>query len=228
MAAGFGLANFLFTIPAYKFIDWRGRRVLLLISLGGMFFTLCATSGFFRIENESTRRGLVAAFAIVVFTFFYGIGAGPVPFTFSAEVFPLAFRGKQQSPLGIECLLIFMGSEVGMSFSVMVNFLGLSILILFVPKLTSVLGADDHLGHSNLLFAFTWVHPYMFQTTAETLTYFLDFTESSMQWRLSLYFFWLVRLQQKRPELNLHFFWLSANFLNPRSQAERHRLAWKK
>jgi MFS family permease len=93
------LANFLFTIPAYRFIDRRGRRVLLLISLGGMFFTLLAISGFFRITGsdkaDQAREGLITAFTIVVFTLFYGIGAGPVPFTFSAEVFPLAFRGKR-------------------------------------------------------------------------------------------------------------------------------------
>ncbi|GES66614.1 MFS transporter [Aspergillus terreus] len=147
---GFGLANFLFTIPAYKFIDSRGRRILLLISLGGMFFTLLAISGFFRItEDGSARKGLIATFAIVVFTFFYGIGAGPVPFTFSAEVFPLAFR------------------EVGMSFSVMVNFLGLSLLILFVPALTEAFSPSDRageslLGHSNLLFFFTGLNALAF------------------------------------------------------------------
>ncbi|KAL3455338.1 hypothetical protein BJX64DRAFT_297732 [Aspergillus heterothallicus] len=155
---GFGLANFLFTIPAYKFIDRRGRRILLLVSLGGMFFTLLATSGFFRIQShDSARKGLVATFTIIVFTFFYGIGAGPVPFTFSAEVFPLAFR------------------EVGMSFSVMVNFLGLSILILFVPPLTTAFSpkGPDHdssrlIGQSNLLFLFTGLNALAF-----VLVYFL-------------------------------------------------------
>ncbi|KAB8228805.1 major facilitator superfamily domain-containing protein [Aspergillus alliaceus] len=132
----FGLANFLFTIPAYRYIDWRGRRLLLLISLTGMFFSLLAISFFFRIDDKHVRQGLVSTFAIGFFTFFYGIGAGPVPFTFSAEVFPLAFR------------------EVGMSFSVMVNFLGLGLLVLFVPKLASALG--EEYGYSNLCFLFTW------------------------------------------------------------------------
>jgi hypothetical protein len=59
-----------------------------------MFFTLAAIAGFFRIQNDHVKIGLVAPFAIVIFTLFYGIGAGPVPFTFSAEVFPLAFRGE--------------------------------------------------------------------------------------------------------------------------------------
>ncbi|KAF7596889.1 hypothetical protein BBP40_011934 [Aspergillus hancockii] len=130
---GFGLANFLFTIPAYRYIDWRGRRLLLLVSLAGMFFSLLAIGFFFRVSEEALRLALVSVFAIGFFTFFYGVGAGPVPFTFSAEVFPLAFR------------------EVGMSFSVMVNFLGLGLLVLFVPILTNALG---QYGESNLCFLF--------------------------------------------------------------------------
>ncbi|GAB1199412.1 hypothetical protein APSETT444_008760 [Aspergillus pseudonomiae] len=94
---GFGLANFLFTIPAYRYIDWRGRRLLLLISLAGMFLSLLAIGFFFRIGNDEARLALVSTFAIGFFTFFYGIGAGPVPFTFSAEVFPLAFRAVRLS-----------------------------------------------------------------------------------------------------------------------------------
>ncbi|KAH1786802.1 hypothetical protein KXX20_008799 [Aspergillus fumigatus] len=109
-----------------------------------MFFTLLAISGFFRIiRPQEVQKGLVAGFTVVIFTFFYGIGAGSVPFTFSAEVFPLTYR------------------EVGMSFSVMVNFLGLSLLVLFVPRLTTILSPNGPsarearlLGQSNLLFLF--------------------------------------------------------------------------
>ncbi|QKX58023.1 uncharacterized protein TRUGW13939_05143 [Talaromyces rugulosus] len=149
---GFGLTNFLFTIPAYLWIDRKGRRILLLYSLGGIFFTLIMIAGFFRLINDNDARiGVVSALTIGVFTLFYGIGAGPVPFTFSAEVFPLAFR------------------EVGMSFSVMVNFVGLSLLILFVPPLTAALspkGLDFEtyhlLGQSNMLFFFAGLNALAF------------------------------------------------------------------
>lgn len=54
--------------------------------------------------------------------------------------------------------------EVGMSFSVMVNFLGLSLLVLFVPRLTTILSPNGPsarkarlLGQSNLLFLFRYV-----------------------------------------------------------------------
>ncbi|KAJ5593074.1 hypothetical protein N7537_009978 [Penicillium hordei] len=128
----FGLANFLFTLPAYIFIDSRGRRPLLLGSFLGMLLSLISVSGFFKIEAHNTRLILVAVFSCVPFVFCYSIGAGPIPFTLSAEVFPLCVR------------------EVGMSFSVMVNFLGLGLLVLFVPQLTS----KFH-GEGNLLFFFS-------------------------------------------------------------------------
>ncbi|KAL2829932.1 hypothetical protein BDW59DRAFT_141480 [Aspergillus cavernicola] len=76
---GFGLANFPFTIPAYWIIDRsrrRGRWLLLLVSLAGIFIALIAISSFVLISDSDTRLGLVSFFTIVVFLFFYGIGAG--------------------------------------------------------------------------------------------------------------------------------------------------------
>ncbi|KAL4942533.1 major facilitator superfamily domain-containing protein [Aspergillus oleicola] len=137
---GFGLANFLFTIPAYWIIDGyyqKGRRLLLLVSLGGIFFTLIAISSFYLLAAGSNAQlGLVATFTIVIYLSFYGIGAGPVPFTFSAEVFPLAFR------------------EVGMSFSVMINFIGLGLLVNFVPAITDGFENIGAKGHACLLYIF--------------------------------------------------------------------------
>lgn len=58
-----------------------------------MLLSLIAVSGFFKIEAHDTRSILVAVFSCVPFVFFYSIGAGPIPFTLSAEVFPLCVRG---------------------------------------------------------------------------------------------------------------------------------------
>lgn len=91
--AGFGLAMFLFTFVAYRHIDSRGRRFLLLISLGGMAVSLAVVSSLFYIPDPKVRRGLVASVSIAIFTFFYSLGGGPIPFTLSPEVFPLCVRG---------------------------------------------------------------------------------------------------------------------------------------
>lgn len=58
-----------------------------------MIFSLVVISPLFEIHNDNARIGPVAVMFVVIFTFFYSIGAGPVPFTLSAEVFPLSFRG---------------------------------------------------------------------------------------------------------------------------------------
>lgn len=63
-----------------------------------MALSLFAVSGFFYITKGDVRIGLVVTFTIVFFTFFYSIGAGPIPFTLSAEVFPLCVRGMHMHP----------------------------------------------------------------------------------------------------------------------------------
>ncbi|KAK2783473.1 hypothetical protein FQN52_009593 [Onygenales sp. PD_12] len=104
-----------------------------------MSVSLLGVSFCFTIGDDKGRKLAVALLAILPFTFFYAIGAGPVPFTFSAEVFPLAFR------------------EVGMSFSVMVNFAGLGLLVLLIPYYTQKLGGQGNEadGQKKMLLIFT-------------------------------------------------------------------------
>ena len=64
----------------------RGRRFLLLVSLAGGMVTLLITSLCFNIHESSPARLPVIAFFIYVFTLFYSIGAGAIPFLYCAEV----------------------------------------------------------------------------------------------------------------------------------------------
>jgi hypothetical protein len=57
-----------------------------------MAWTLLAAGFSFYIpESNSSRLGVIAFF-IYLFAAFYSPGEGPVPFTYSAEVFPLSHR----------------------------------------------------------------------------------------------------------------------------------------
>jgi len=89
---GFGLVNFVFAWPAIWTIDTFGRRSLLLFTFPQMAWSLLAAGLCTLIPISSKAHlGLVAMF-VYIFAAFYSPGEGPVPFTYSAEVFPLSHR----------------------------------------------------------------------------------------------------------------------------------------
>lgn len=88
---GGGLINWIFAIPAIYTIDTFGRRNLLLVTFPLMALALFFTGGTFTISDQQTRLGCVMT-GLYVFMAVYSPGAGPVPFTYSAEAFPLHIR----------------------------------------------------------------------------------------------------------------------------------------
>jgi sugar porter (SP) family MFS transporter len=90
---GFGVINFLFAIPAIYTIDTFGRRNLLLTTFPLMALFLLFTGFSFWIpESNSTARVGCIALGIYLFGIVYSPGEGPVPFTYSAEAYPLYVR----------------------------------------------------------------------------------------------------------------------------------------
>lgn len=74
-------------------------------------------------ESAGTARiGLIALF-IYIFAAWYSPGEGPVPFTYSAEVFPLSHR------------------EVGMAWAVTVCLGFAAVLSISLPRMLDVMGA---------------------------------------------------------------------------------------
>ncbi|PHH75382.1 hypothetical protein CDD82_4467 [Ophiocordyceps australis] len=88
---GCGVCNFLGAIPAIFTIDRYGRRQLLLVTFPVMALFLFWTGSNFLIEDRTTRLGAMAA-SLYAFMLLYSPGLGPVPFTYSAEAFPLHIR----------------------------------------------------------------------------------------------------------------------------------------
>lgn len=151
---GFGLINFVFALPAVFTIDTFGRRTLLLFTFPNMFWSLLAAGmSFFVPEDNSTTRLALVALFIYIFTAFYSPGEGPVPFTYSAEVFPLSHR------------------ELGMAFAVMVNntfaFL-LSLTFFRIEAAFTIQGAFGFYAGLNLV-AFAWIFLWVPETKQRTL-----------------------------------------------------------
>jgi len=90
---GTGAVNWLFAIPAIYTIDTFGRRNLLLVGFPLMAICLFWTGFSFWIP-ESMANARLGSIAAGIFTFMavYSPSEGPVPFTYSAEAFPLYIR----------------------------------------------------------------------------------------------------------------------------------------
>ncbi|OTB04160.1 hypothetical protein M426DRAFT_164309 [Hypoxylon sp. CI-4A] len=89
---GFGIVNFLFALPAFYTIDTFGRRNLLLTTFPLMSLFLFFTGFSFWIPEGSTAHIACIALGIYLFGVVYSPGEGPVPFTYSAEAYPLYIR----------------------------------------------------------------------------------------------------------------------------------------
>lgn len=155
---GFGLVNFAFAWPAVWTIDTFGRRGLLLFTFPNMFWSLLVAGMCYYIPEESSAHlGLIALF-VYIFGAFYSPGMGPVPFTYSAEVFPLSHR------------------EVGMSWAVATNNFWASVLSLTLPTMLRVMKAQGVFGFYAglnvvaLIMIFLWL-PETKQRTLEELDY---------------------------------------------------------
>ncbi|CAE6475084.1 unnamed protein product [Rhizoctonia solani] len=151
---GFGMLNFIFALPAVYTIDTFGRRFLLLTTFPAMSACLLITGMAFFIENTHARTGVVAA-GMYVFTIFYSPGEGPVPFTYSAEAFPLKVRDLGMSFATATCW--FFNFVVAITFPALLdsftpqgafgwyaawNVVGWCLILLFVPE-TKALSLEE-------------------------------------------------------------------------------------
>ena len=93
---GFGMVEVVSCIPTFYAIDSVGRRKLLLFTFPLMSLALLMTGFGFWIpsDTDTNRHGRLACITLGIYLFavFYNFGEGPIPFTYSAEAFPLYIR----------------------------------------------------------------------------------------------------------------------------------------
>lgn len=88
---GTGILNWVFAIPALFTIDRWGRRNLLLFTFPFLSIFLLWTGFSFWFTENKAKVGMVTT-GMYLFEVFYSPGEGPVPFTYSAEAFPVTHR----------------------------------------------------------------------------------------------------------------------------------------
>lgn len=92
---GTGILNWVFALPAFFTIDTWGRRNLLLFTFPFLALFLFWSGFSFWIDegfDQSKKRLAMVTTGMYLFEVFYSPGEGPVPFTYSAEAFPLNVR----------------------------------------------------------------------------------------------------------------------------------------
>ncbi|KAI1878867.1 hypothetical protein JX265_003044 [Neoarthrinium moseri] len=178
---GFGLVNFIFAWPAIWTIDTFGRRSLLLFTFPNMAWTLLAAGLCTLIPGQGGAHvGLVALF-VYLFAAFYSPGEGPVPFTYSAEVFPLSHR------------------EVGMAWAVSTCLFWAAVLSITFPKILAslhVIGAFClYAGFNVVAFFMIWLWlPETKQRTLEELDYVFGLpTSKFIKYNVEVWLPWFIQ-----------------------------------
>lgn len=123
-----------------------------------MAWSLLAAAFCFYIPEENTAHLALIALFIYIFAVFYSPGEGPVPFTYSAEVFPLSHREVGMGWAVATCL--FWAGVLGVSFPLILN--------AFTP--TGAFGFYAGLNIIAFFMIFLWV-PETKQRTLEELDY---------------------------------------------------------
>ena len=99
-----GFAKTIFILVATFLLDRVGRRPLLLTSAGGMILSLLTLATSLTIDDRSQTKqmwaiGLSIA-TVLSYVAMFSIGAGPIAWVYSSEIFPLRLRA-QGSAMGV-------------------------------------------------------------------------------------------------------------------------------
>mgnify|MGYP006083362937 FL=1 len=114
-----GFVNMLFTLVAIRFIDYWGRRTLLIWGISGMVSCLLGMGMFFYFEITS---GSLLLLFILGFIASFASSLGPIPWVLISEIFPTKTRGT------------------AMSFSIVILWLGVVLITQFFPVLLYLFG----------------------------------------------------------------------------------------
>lgn len=153
VSMGTGILNWVFALPAFFTIDTFGRRNLLLTTFPFLcIFLLWTGFSFFIPESETVKRTAMITTGMYLFECFYSPGMGPVPFSYSAESFPMQVR------------------DVGMSFATATTWCFNFILSFTWPSLLTQFKSQGAFGWYAAWCLILWVLVLLFVPETKALT----------------------------------------------------------
>lgn len=167
---GTGILNWVFALPAFFTIDSFGRQNLLLFTYPFLAIFLFWTGFSFWIDEVRPTRVAMVTTGMYLFEVFYSPGSGPVPFTYSAEAFPLHIR------------------EVGMSFATATTWTFNFILSFTWPSLLTAFKPQGAFAWYGVWCIIGWVLVLLFVPETKALTLEeLDQVFSVPRWKHASY-----------------------------------------
>ncbi|XP_027338179.1 inositol transporter 1-like [Abrus precatorius] len=138
------------TILGIYLIDHAGRRLLALVSLSGAIVALAiisAGSYFETLDSTNTVYGWIVVMGLALYTVFFALGMGPVPWTVNSEIYPEEFRGLcggMSATVNWICSIIMFesflsisdGFGIGVSFGILGVLAGVAFIfvLVYVPE----------------------------------------------------------------------------------------------
>ena len=95
------------TLIACFLVDRIGRRLLLWTNALGMGISLIGLGVYFKIYQTTSSISWLAILTSVLFSFFFSLAWGPVPWVAMAEIIPLRARGVGTSLATMTCWIMF-------------------------------------------------------------------------------------------------------------------------
>ena len=90
-----GATQFVATALACVVMDKAGRRILLLLGVAGMCVSLTALGFYFEYSVADIKW--LSILSVIVFTLFFAVAWGPIPWLVMSEIFPLRARSHASS-----------------------------------------------------------------------------------------------------------------------------------
>lgn len=101
ITVGVGFLNVVICIASAVLVDKYGRRTLLLIGLGGMFFSSGMLTFTLNLSHTVSWHTVLSIVAVMIFVVFFQVGPGSIPWFITAELFKENARSSAVSVAGL-------------------------------------------------------------------------------------------------------------------------------